>query len=96
MSKLPNQPSSRKNLTGAAIRRVRVRSKRRITQEDLVGRLAVQELFLTQAQIAKIESGTRPVKDYELIAIAKALRVSVQTIIDETLKAERQKRRDAP
>lgn len=44
---------------------------------------------MTQAQIAKIESGTRPVKDYELIAIAKALRVSVQTVIDETLKMER-------
>jgi hypothetical protein len=29
------------------------------------------------------------VKDFELIAIAKALRVSVQNIVDETLKAER-------
>lgn len=68
-----------------------MRSKRRITQEDLVGRLAVQEIFVTQAQIAKIESGTRPVKDFELIAIAKALRVPVQTIVDDTLRAERQK-----
>jgi transcriptional regulator with XRE-family HTH domain len=66
-----------------------MRSRRKITQEDLVGRLAVQEIFMTQAQIAKIESGTRPVKDFELIAIAKALRVSVQNIVDETLKAER-------
>lgn len=63
-----------------------MRSRRKTTQEDLVGRLAVQEIFMTQAQIAKIESGTRPVKDYELIAIAKALRVSVQAIIDEMLR----------
>jgi HTH-type transcriptional regulator, cell division transcriptional repressor len=53
----------------------------KITQEDMVGRLARQGLLLSQGQIAKIENGARPVSDYELIAIAKALKVSVETIL---------------
>ena len=52
----------------------------KITQEDMVGRLARQSLTLSQGQIAKIESGIRPVKDYELAAIAKALKVPVQVL----------------
>lgn len=53
----------------------------KVTQEDMVGRLARQGLLLSQAQIAKIENGTRPVLDYELIAIAKALKLQVQDLI---------------
>jgi len=54
----------------------------KITQEDMVGRLARQSLILNQGQIAKIESGARPIFDYELAAIAKALKVPVQVFFD--------------
>lgn len=54
----------------------------KITQEDMVGRLARQGVQLIQSQVAKIESGERPVLDYELAAIAKALKVSVQTLFE--------------
>jgi len=57
-------------------------AKPKITQEDMVGRLARQGISINQSQIAKIESGQRPVLDYELAAIAKALVVSVQALFD--------------
>lgn len=46
----------------------------------MVGRLARQGIELNQSQIAKIESGERPVLDYELVAIAKALKVPIQAL----------------
>jgi len=54
----------------------------KITQEDMVGRLARQGIQVNQSQVAKIESGDRPILDYELAAIAKALKVPVQAFFD--------------
>lgn len=73
---------SRRNITGAAIHRIRMAAEPRITQEDMVGRLARQGVQLIQSQIAKIENGERPVLDYELAAIAKALKVPVQSLFE--------------
>ena len=71
-----------RNVTGNAIHRIRMAAKPKITQEDMVGRLARQGIPINQSQIAKIESGQRPVLDYELAAIAKALVVPVQTLFE--------------
>jgi transcriptional regulator with XRE-family HTH domain len=57
-------------------------AKPKITQEDMVGRLARQGISINQSQIAKIESGQRPVLDYELVAIAKALNVPIQALFE--------------
>lgn len=57
----------------------------KVTQEDLVARLARQGLVLTQGTIAKLENGQRPINDFELTAIAAALRVRVQVIVDAAL-----------
>jgi transcriptional regulator with XRE-family HTH domain len=70
----------RRNITGAAIQRIRMAADPKITQDDLVGRLARHGVQVNQSQVAKIESGERPVLDYELAAIAKALKVSVQLL----------------
>ena len=72
----------RRNITGQAIQHLRNLAVPRITQEDMVGRLARQGLQINQSQIAKIESGGRPVLDYELAAIAKALKVPVQVFFE--------------
>ncbi len=48
----------------------------------MVGRLARLGVEMNQSQIAKIESGDRIITDYELIAIARALRVKVQDLVD--------------
>lgn len=73
---------SRRNLTGKAIQRLRMAAKPRITQEDMAGRLARHGVQINQSQIAKIESGERPILDYELAAIAKALKVPVQVLFE--------------
>lgn len=46
----------------------------------MAGRVARFGVELNQSQIAKIESGERTISDYELIAIAKALRIPVQDL----------------
>ena len=71
-----------RNVTGNAIHRVRMAAKPKITQEDMVERLARQGIQINQSQIAKIESGQRPVLDYELAAIAKALMVPIQALFE--------------
>ena len=71
-----------RNVTGNAIHRIRMAAKPKITQEDMVGRLARLGIQINQSQIAKIESGQRPVLDYELAAIAKALMVPVQALFE--------------
>ena len=71
-----------RNVTGNAIHRIRMAAKPKITQEDMVGRLARQGIQINQSQIAKIESGQRPVLDYELAAIAKALVVPIQALFE--------------
>ena len=62
--------------------RLRLAANPRITQEDMAGRLARQGVPLIQSQIAKIESGERPVLDYELAAIAKALKVPISALFE--------------
>jgi len=69
--------ASKRNVTGRAIHRIRMAAKPKITQEDMVGRLARYGVQINQSQIAKIESGVRPIQDYELAAFAKALKVTV-------------------
>ena len=54
----------------------------KMSQEDLVGRMAARGVLLSQGQIAKIENRQRPVSDYELLAIARALRVPIQTLFE--------------
>ncbi|MDD3179552.1 MAG: helix-turn-helix transcriptional regulator [Opitutaceae bacterium] len=73
---------SRRNSTGRAIARLRHDARPRITQEDLAARLARQGLPFNQSQIAKIESGRRPVTDFELTAIARALKVPIAALFE--------------
>ena len=82
MTHAPRIKPSRRNLTGKAVQRIRMASAPKITQEDMVGRLARQGIQINQSQVAKIESGDRPILDYELAAIAKALKVPVQALFD--------------
>lgn len=82
MKRTAQPPRLSRNVSGEAIRRLRMAAEPRITQEDMAGRLARHGLALLQSQIAKIESGDRPVLDYELIAFAKALKVPVQNLLE--------------
>ena len=66
-----------RNITGDGIKRSRLASVPKVTQAELAKRLAAKSVMLTQGQVAKLESGIRPVLDYELAAIAEVLSVPV-------------------
>lgn len=52
-----------------------------ITQDQLSGRLAVLQVSLDRAAVAKIELGLRSVYDFELPALAEALKVDVRWLL---------------
>lgn len=72
-----------RNQIGSRIRQARLKCKPAVSQEDLAGRLAAQGVFLDRSAISRIESQDRYLMDYEISAIAKALRVSVAWLFGE-------------
>lgn len=71
----------KRNLVGTRVRRARKSAKPVVTQSDLVARLQILGMKIDQSGISKIESGWRPVLDIEVVALAEALRVSVQWLL---------------
>ena len=66
-----------RNLVGSRIRQARLAGKPKVTLADLSARLEVLGISLSISSIAKIERGERIVTDVQLVALAKALKVSV-------------------
>lgn len=66
-----------KNVIGPRVRLAREKLRPLVSQEDLSGRLARLRVHITQESLSKLETGQRYVMDYEAIALAKALKVSV-------------------
>lgn len=74
-----NTPSVRKNIIGERLKIYRKQNK--ITQEDLSARLQLKGLTLDRTAISKIERGERLVPNYEVVAIAKSLKVDVKWLL---------------
>ena len=74
--------SNRRNVTGQRIRKARLMAKPPVSQEDLSGRLAALGITLDQGAISRVESEERYLMDYELLAIAKALRIKPSSLVD--------------
>ena len=79
----------KKNVVGERVRQARKAAKPPITQIDLVARLQVLGMQIDQSGLSKIESGRRPVVDFEVIALAEALKVSVAWLLKETSQPSR-------
>jgi transcriptional regulator with XRE-family HTH domain len=76
--------AERANIVGDRVREARLKAKPPITQEELAARLQVQGFaYIDQAKISRIESRIRPVNDYEVIALAKALGVSINWLLGQ-------------
>lgn len=71
-----------KNLIGPRVKIARLKHKPKITQVDLLARLAVRGIELEKTAISKIESQKRPVSDLELVALADALGVNILWLLD--------------
>jgi transcriptional regulator with XRE-family HTH domain len=72
----------KKNLVGGRVRQARKKAKPPITQSELVARLQVLGMKIDQPGLSKLEGGRRPVLDTEVVALAKALKVSVAWLLE--------------
>lgn len=72
--------NGKKNICGERIHEARC--KLRLTQSDLAAQLQVNGIILERDSVSRIEIGTRFVADYELRALAKILKVSVNWLLD--------------
>ncbi len=73
----------KKNIVGIRVKQARNNAQPPITQLDLVARLQILGVKIDQSGLSKMESGKRPVLDREVIALAKALKVSVSWLLEE-------------
>jgi transcriptional regulator with XRE-family HTH domain len=73
-----------RNVVGARVRQARKLARPPVTQSDLAARLQLLGLRVDQPTLSKIEQGLRPVLDTEVIALAKALKVSAAWLLGET------------
>ena len=72
-----------RNLIGRRIRETRLKSKPPISQDDLAGRMAAKGITLDQTAISRIENRTRYLMDYEVVALARCLKVTVARLFGE-------------
>ncbi|WP_026100965.1 helix-turn-helix domain-containing protein [Synechococcus sp. PCC 7336] len=75
----PEQRSRSANIVGPRVRWMR--EKLQLTQDELAGRLARYGITLDYVKIGQIENGKRRVIDWELVAMAKALGVSITWLL---------------
>lgn len=69
--------SKYKNVIGSRVRLARLAIRPVVSQDDLSGRLARAGIQITQTSLSKLENRQRYVMDYEALALAKVLKVSV-------------------
>lgn len=74
----------KRNVVGDRVRQARKVARPPITQIDLVARLQILGMQIDQSGLSKIESGRRPVTDIEVVALTKALKVSIAWLLKET------------
>jgi HTH-type transcriptional regulator, cell division transcriptional repressor len=70
-----------RNIIGARLRKARKNFKPPLTQDQLSGRLASEGVQLDRVAITKIESGLRCAFDFEVRALALALKVDVKWLL---------------
>ena len=68
-----------KNICGKRVKEAR--QKLKLSQENLAARLQVEGVIIERDSVSRIEIGTRFVADYELLALCKALNVSVEYLL---------------
>ena len=72
----------KRNIVGIRVRQARKAAKPPITQSDLIARLQLLDMNIDQSGLSKIENGQRPVSDMEVLAFARALKVSVSWLLE--------------
>lgn len=70
-----------KNIIGNRVREARIKHTPPLTQENLSAKLKLMNIKLDRISISRIESGDRFVSDYEVVAISKALNVTLDWLL---------------
>jgi len=68
-----------KNIIGKNLKLLR--KKKKLTQEQLAAKLELNNVPLDRIAISRIESGNRFVADYEVVELAKALKVEPEELL---------------
>lgn len=74
----------KRNIIGARVRQARLKSSPAVSQDDLAGRLAGQGIVMDRSAVSRIENQSRYAMDYEVAAIARALKISVAWLFGES------------
>lgn len=69
------------NVVGDKVKKYRLEQK--LSQKDLAARLETYAIYICRGSISRIENHERTVTDYELRAIAKALKVSIYDLYED-------------
>ena len=64
-----------RNVVGPNLRQIRLRQSPAVSLEDLAGRVAARGVQLDRSAIGRIENQKRYILDYELQALASALKI---------------------
>jgi len=76
--------AKQRNIIGARVRQARQKRNPKVSQDDLAGKLAAQGILLDRTAISRIENQSRYAMDYEVAAIARALKVTVAWLVGES------------
>jgi HTH-type transcriptional regulator, cell division transcriptional repressor len=71
------------NVLGSRIRQGRESLKPPLTQNDLAAKMGVLGVDVDRPTVTRIEAGKRYLRDYEIVVIAKVLKVSVAWLFGE-------------
>ena len=69
-----------RNVIGKRIRQARLAHRPPVSQDALAARLAAKGIYFDRSAISRMESEQRFVRDYEALAIADCLKVSIQKL----------------
>ena len=76
--------AQQRNIIGQRVKQARLKRSPAVSQDDLAGKLAAQGILIDRTAVSRIESQSRYVMDYEAVAIARALKVSVAWLLGES------------
>ena len=74
-----------KNIVGKRVQEARLKFKPPLSQEELAVRLELGGWTISRGTLSKIEAGIRRVTDFEVMALARTLKVSPEWLLDKQL-----------